>query len=157
MTSPARMERPSDANLLPSVAARHAYRSGTAASTAGVANGFVQGNLAEPVRGTRFGAVVANLPYVPTSDLPRAPAPASFEPRAALDGGADGLALYRELMPQLPALLEDGANVWLEAAPPTIEVLVAIARGTFATSTIEARNDYGGRPRFVSIRPSRPA
>jgi release factor glutamine methyltransferase len=118
---------------------------------------FVQGNLAESVRGTRFGAVVANLPYVPTSDLPRAPAPASFEPRTALDGGADGLALYRELMPQLPPLLENGASVWLEAAPPTIEVLVAIARGTFATSTIEARNDYGGRPRFVSIRPSRPA
>jgi uncharacterized protein YcsI (UPF0317 family) len=46
MTSPARIERPSDASLLPSVVARHLYRSGTAASTAGVANGFVQGNLA---------------------------------------------------------------------------------------------------------------
>ena len=34
------------ADLSPSVAARHACRSGMAATTAGVANGFVQGNLA---------------------------------------------------------------------------------------------------------------
>ena len=48
MTSLARIERgPAEkADLLPSVAARHAYRSGMAGSTAGVANGFVQGNLA---------------------------------------------------------------------------------------------------------------
>jgi len=116
---------------------------------------FVQGNLVEPVRGTRFGAVVANLPYVPSGDLPQAPAPASFEPRAALDGGTDGLALYRELILQLPFLLEEDALVLLEAAPPTIEGLLEIARATFATSRIEARSDYGGRARFVSIRPAR--
>src|SRR5205807_4184515 len=48
MTSLARTERPGHdtANLSPGVAARHACRSGMAASTAGVANGFVQGNLA---------------------------------------------------------------------------------------------------------------
>ena len=49
MTSLAKTERLSDnatADPLPSVTARHAYRAGLAASTAGVANGFVQGNLA---------------------------------------------------------------------------------------------------------------
>ncbi|MEA2898003.1 MAG: hypothetical protein QOJ84_3618 [Bradyrhizobium sp.] len=47
MTSLARAERMSgNADLSPSVAARHACRSGMASSTAGVANGFVQGNLA---------------------------------------------------------------------------------------------------------------
>src|ERR1700728_3486392 len=53
MTSLAKTERRSDGaaadllpDLLPSVAARQAYRAGLVASTAGVANGFVQGNLA---------------------------------------------------------------------------------------------------------------
>src|SRR5436305_7759762 len=47
MTSAARMELIAPATgLLPSVAARHACRAGMAFSTAGVANGFVQGNLA---------------------------------------------------------------------------------------------------------------
>src|SRR3954452_8437883 len=47
MTSLARTERPGHdtADLSPSVAARHAFRSGVADTTAGVANGFVQGNL----------------------------------------------------------------------------------------------------------------
>src|SRR5947209_16300405 len=47
MTSLARTERISDRtpDLSPSVAARHACRSGMADATAGVANGFVQGNL----------------------------------------------------------------------------------------------------------------
>jgi uncharacterized protein YcsI (UPF0317 family) len=37
---------PGERETLPSVAARHACRAGMASSTAGVANGFVQGNLA---------------------------------------------------------------------------------------------------------------
>ena len=47
MTGLARTEQPSPdtADLSPSVAARHACRSGMADTTAGVANGFVQGNL----------------------------------------------------------------------------------------------------------------
>src|ERR1700722_8542553 len=54
MASPAILERhfdgatagPSEGGVLASVAARHACRSGMASTTAGVANGFVQGNLA---------------------------------------------------------------------------------------------------------------
>ena len=49
MTSLARTDRmpqPTTADLLPSVAARHACRAGMATTTAGIANGFVQGNLA---------------------------------------------------------------------------------------------------------------
>src|SRR4029450_12142068 len=47
MTSLATTDRPSldTADLSPSVAARHACRSGMADTTAGIANGFVQGNL----------------------------------------------------------------------------------------------------------------
>jgi uncharacterized protein YcsI (UPF0317 family) len=45
MTNVVQIDRPS-APMLPSVAARHACRAGMAASTAGVAPGFVQGNLA---------------------------------------------------------------------------------------------------------------
>src|SRR5258707_15626477 len=49
MTSLARAEPATDraaADLSPSVAARHACRAGMATTTAGIANGFVQGNLA---------------------------------------------------------------------------------------------------------------
>ncbi|MFY9780993.1 MAG: peptide chain release factor N(5)-glutamine methyltransferase, partial [Candidatus Baltobacteraceae bacterium] len=50
----------------------------------------------------RFDLVLANLPYVRTCDLASPPDPTSFEPRLALDGGADGLALYRRLLARAP-------------------------------------------------------
>src|SRR5664279_863990 len=80
---------------------------------------FLAGDLLEPlVRfGERLDAVVANLPYIPARDVPLAPNPAGFEPRIALDGGPDGLDLYRRLLTQLAPVAADDAAVFLEAAP----------------------------------------
>lgn len=110
---------------------------------------FRQGDLIEPFWGERFDVVVANLPYIPTADLPQLPDPASHEPRAALDGGSDGLALYRRLLPQLPALVNTRALVLLEAAPPTIGTLAAMASSTFPSAAVSSVSDYAGLARFV--------
>ena len=66
---------------------------------------FCVGDWTRAVKG-RFAAIVANPPYVATaslSDLPREVA--RYDPRRALDGGADGVAAYRALAVDLPALL----------------------------------------------------
>lgn len=110
---------------------------------------FHVGDLAQPVRHQRFDVIVANLPYVPTADLPQAPAPASFEPREALDGGPTGLSLYERLLPSLPHLVNEGAMVLLEAAPPTIEELASMTRRTLPTFTISVGKDYSGLARYV--------
>ncbi|MGA8097669.1 MAG: peptide chain release factor N(5)-glutamine methyltransferase [Candidatus Cybelea sp.] len=109
---------------------------------------FYHGDLAEPVRTRRYDAVIANLPYIPTKDLPKRPDPASFEPRAALDGGSDGLALYRRLLEQLPPLNEE-ALILLEAAPPTIESLAQIVRTTLPNFAVSVHSDYAGLARYV--------
>jgi release factor glutamine methyltransferase len=110
---------------------------------------FYQGDLTAPVRERRFHAIVANLPYVPTADLPAAHDPVAFEPRAALDGGPDGLALYRRLLPQIPALLDRWALILLEAAPPTIEGLARSVRATLPGFAVSIGRDYAGLPRYV--------
>ena len=110
---------------------------------------FVHGDLAEPVHGRRFGAIVANLPYVPHGDLPAAPDPLSFEPRVALDGGSDGLTTYARLVPQLPPLLESGGLLLLEAAPPTIGRLQRMLQSAFPRYAIEQKHDYAGLPRYL--------
>ncbi len=115
---------------------------------------FHHGNLTEPVRTRRFDVVIANLPYVPTVELPKRPEPASFEPRAALDGGPDGLALYRELLPKLPSLLAEDSLVLLEAAPPTIHGLRELACSTFPNFAISVAPDYAGLDRYLKIRPA---
>jgi len=113
---------------------------------------FWLGDLATPVRGKRYDCVIANLPYVPSADVPRVPEPAGYEPRNAIDGGADGLVTYRRLLPQLSPLLCSGALVLLEAAPPTIAGLLTVARAQFPNASLEIGRDYGARERFVAIR-----
>jgi release factor glutamine methyltransferase len=115
---------------------------------------FLHGDLAQPLlRFAPFDALVANLPYVPAGALPVRPDPASFEPVLALDGGADGLAHYRRLLPMLPLVLAAGAAAFFEAAPPTIEPLAALVRAAFPAARPAIGRDYGGRERIVSFVP----
>jgi release factor glutamine methyltransferase len=110
---------------------------------------FHEGDLVDPVRGNRYDVVVANLPYVPSSDLRQAPDPTAFEPRLALDGGPNGLALYRRLLPQIPQLLNEEALVLLEAAPPTIQALRILTQAALPNFTISVGHDYAGLARYI--------
>jgi release factor glutamine methyltransferase len=111
---------------------------------------FLHGDLAAPLaKFAPFDALVANLPYIPTADIPVAPDPVGFEPRLALDGGADGLDLYRRLIAQLPAILTPRAMVLLEAAPGTIEPLAELVEAAFPGASVEIGADYANLPRFL--------
>jgi len=112
---------------------------------------FYQGDLAASVAGRRYDLLVANLPYVPTRDLPEPPDSAGFEPPQALDGGSDGLDCYRRLLRDAPALLAPGGTALLEAAPPTIAGLAALARSAFPDGAIEIGSDYAGLARYVGV------
>ncbi|MBV8491837.1 MAG: peptide chain release factor N(5)-glutamine methyltransferase [Candidatus Eremiobacteraeota bacterium] len=112
---------------------------------------FSCGNLIAPVKDRSFDVILANLPYVPSGELPRPPAAAAFEPREALDGGPDGLAAYRELMPQTGALLKAGGLLLLEAAPPIACALRSLAAEAFAGAPIVVGMDYAGLARYVRV------
>jgi release factor glutamine methyltransferase len=110
---------------------------------------FHIGDLTEPVRNQRFDVIIANLPYIPTQDLPKPPDPTSFEPREALDGGPDGLTEYLRLLPSLLSLINDGGLILLECAPPTMNTLASIVRATLPNFTVSVVNDYSGRSRYI--------
>ena len=112
---------------------------------------FYVGDLADPVKDQRYDVIVANLPYIPTDDIPQKPDSTAFEPRIALDGGFDGLALYRRLLDAVPPLLASDAVILLEAAPPTMAALVRLAKSTFPDSAIALGRDYAGLDRYLSI------
>jgi len=66
-----------------------------------------------PVAG--FDLVLSNPPYIPTAEIDALePEVRLYEPRAALDGGPDGLDSYRSLAGILSRLLRPGANALLE-------------------------------------------
>jgi len=110
---------------------------------------FHGGDLIAPVCDRCFDVVVANLPYVASTDLPAPPDPVAFEPRAALDGGDDGLDLYRRLVPELRSLARPGGLVLLEAGPANVAALAALLDGTGAFEGVTIERDYAGLPRYV--------
>lgn len=75
---------------------------------------FHSGNWAEGLT-ERFDMVVSNPPYIPSGDIAGlAPEVRDWEPRLALDGGADGLEAYRAIARALPSLLKPGGAAVLE-------------------------------------------
>lgn len=62
-----------------------------------------------------FDLILSNPPYIPTGDIEKLdPEVRLYEPRAALDGGPDGLDAYRGLAGLLPRLLRSGGLAVLE-------------------------------------------
>jgi len=77
---------------------------------------FIEADLLPPVLpdgGAPIDLVLANLPYVRTDAIADLPVASSFEPRLALDGGADGLDVVRALLARLPdTLTPDGVALF---------------------------------------------
>lgn len=96
-----------------------------------------------------WSAIAANLPYIPEAvwrDL--APEVQRFEPRLALDGGADGLDLLRKLVHDAPDHLAPGGGLYLEIGYDQGESVPELLRGRgFADVTL--RRDLAGHPRIV--------
>jgi release factor glutamine methyltransferase len=113
---------------------------------------FQVGDLSAPVGSARFDVVVANLPYIPTADVPARPDPVGFEPRHAVDGGLDGLVQYRRFVPVAPRLLRPGGLLLLEAAPPIMDGLRTLVSSAFPTAEIRVGDDYAARARYVRVR-----
>lgn len=104
-----------------------------------------------PDSAQQFDLILANLPYIPSAEIDNLPVAASFEPRAALDGGPDGLATVRRLLDRLPHALTPAGTALLEIGfdqGPAVEAAVAALPGEW-TCRIQA--DLSGRPRLAHV------
>jgi release factor glutamine methyltransferase len=113
---------------------------------------FRRGPLLAPLLGDVVDAIVSNPPYVSTRECDElAPAVKDYEPRLALDGGADGLAVIRRLVAEAPAALVPGGLLALEVDARRAEQTAAlVGDGGFAGVTV--KDDLFGRPRYVIAR-----
>jgi release factor glutamine methyltransferase len=92
------------------------------------------------LRGT-FRVITVNAPHVPTAEIPTLPSEArDHEHLAALDGGADGLDLYRRIADEASAWLRPGGCLVVEAARHQCETAQAIFADAGFTTTW-ARDD----------------
>jgi release factor glutamine methyltransferase len=125
------------------------------AARLGLAVEVVIGDLLAPVAARApFALVVSNPPYIPTRDLASLPPEVKKEPRAALDGGADGLDIIRRLIAEAPPLLGEGGVVALEVGQGQAPAVVALFAGDGRYAPAETRKDLATIVRVVSARKS---
>lgn len=98
----------------------------------------------------KFDAIVANPPYIPSgviATLDRSVR--AHDPAEALDGGPDGLAAYRQIVPALPRLLKAGGIACFEVGRGQAEPVAQLGRQAGLAATIDP--DLAGIPRCVSL------
>ncbi len=112
---------------------------------------FIQGDLLDPVD-ERFDLLVANLPYIPRVRYKDLPVEIRrFEPRLALEGGEDGLALVRRLLGQLESHAAPGGIAFLEISEEQGEATIELARQMLPLASIKVHQDLEGLDRVLEI------
>ena len=97
-----------------------------------------------------FDLVVSNPPYIPTDVLAVLPGEVSaYEPELALDGGADGLDVFRRLLAWCDTALKPDGAFAFELHETCLDAAAALARAAgFASVTIT--EDLAGKPRVLT-------
>ena len=118
---------------------------------------FLAGDLLEPILAVatslpKFDMIVANPPYIPSVEINNLQAEVRQEPLLALDGGSDGLAIYRRLIPQVTEVIAtDGFLIMEHGADQRIQLeALAMANGFTSQSLL----DLAGRERVLICRPN---
>lgn len=111
---------------------------------------FYQGDVFAAVPpDLRCDLIVSNPPYIPTARIDTLEIEVrDFEPRTALDGGADGQDFYRRIAAQAPAFLRPAGRLMVELDEDGAEATCELFRGEkWTIEAVEA--DYNQRPRIL--------
>jgi len=111
---------------------------------------LLRGDLLDPLPES-VHIIVSNPPYIASGEFPRLmPEVRDYEPREALDGGADGLAVIRRLIDEAPQRLRDRGALVVEIGADQGPRALALARTRFAEARTE--HDLAGLDRVVVAR-----
>ena len=97
-----------------------------------------------------FDGIAANLPYINREEL-AALEVGRWEPRVALDGGEDGLALVRRLLEQVPSRLADDGLLVLEIGHDQGQRVGALCRAAFPAAQVQIHPDLAKLDRIVTV------
>ncbi|MGI9049642.1 MAG: peptide chain release factor N(5)-glutamine methyltransferase [Rubrobacteraceae bacterium] len=95
--------------------------------------------------------LVSNPPYIETADIEKLPPEVlCWDPISALDGGHDGLAFYRRIFDEAPAVLGNGSDVVLEVGDGQAEEVLDLG-GRAGFIPLGSRPDLSGTPRAALL------
>jgi release factor glutamine methyltransferase len=99
---------------------------------------------------SKVDLICANLPYVPT-EIMLGLSIYGREPTLALDGGSDGLALYRRLFKLIPDWLAPQGKMLFEIEASLGQQSLSLAHKSFPHADIHLHQDLTGRDRLLEI------
>ncbi len=117
---------------------------------------LLPGHLLEPLPAP-VDVIVANLPYIATGDLSGLPPQVrEYEPRLALDGGADGLEVITHLLvslasPQGRRKLRPGGRVYLEIGAGQGDAARALVQDFLPEAEVRVVKDYADLDRMLIV------
>ena len=115
---------------------------------------FVRADLFNPSEagipcGKKYDAIISNPPYIATDVVDSLDGEVRFEPRAALDGGADGLDFYRVIIREYSEYLKNGGVILLEIGYDQGQAIKSLAADRMLDCSIF--KDFGGNDRVAVI------
>jgi release factor glutamine methyltransferase len=116
---------------------------------------WIESDWLAALGGQRFDLILCNPPYVRAA-APELDAALRFEPRLALDGGADGLDSLRAVIAAAPAHLCPGGVLLLEHGYDQQRAVAALAAAS-GLELLAAVKDLAGRDRSVVLGAASPS
>ena len=115
---------------------------------------WAAGDLLAPLLSSRLAgkvtAIIANLPYISHDEWDRlSPDVKDFEPRLALDGGSDGLDVYRRLLKQAPDVLASEGVVYMEVGLGQADCLCEEITASRFFEVVKIQPDFQDIPRMI--------
>lgn len=109
---------------------------------------LLHGDLFSPLP-TPVDLIVSNPPYTILSEIDEGVR--RHEPRLALDGGTDGLHIYRRLIAEAPRWLRKGGTLLVEIGAAQGDAVLAMARAAFPAASPTLHHDLAGHARVVVV------
>lgn len=120
---------------------------------------FVEGDLFAALKGKgkgleqegRFHIILSNPPYIPDGELSGLQREVTWEPRLALAGGPDGLAVHRRLLEEAGSYLAAGGRLILEMGQGQVEQLQSMAESLAWSEAVNVVCDAAGIERVLCV------
>lgn len=111
---------------------------------------FLQGDLFEPAKKKKFDMITSNPPYIRTNMIPILQDEIKeHEPILALDGGKDGLDLYRKIITKAPNYLKEHGVLVLEIGHDQADEIVHLIKETGAFTKVYVEKDLAKNDRLI--------